>query len=60
MALHNILSADQEEEDNVRHELPTTEARQGAVSGRVIAVLVISTVAILAIFTIWWLATANL
>ncbi|MGH6870198.1 MAG: hypothetical protein ACREHE_01720 [Rhizomicrobium sp.] len=60
MSMHNPLSADQAEEDNVARELHTQEARQGAVSGRIVAVLAISTFAIIAIFTVWWLASVNL
>ncbi|HEY1630240.1 MAG TPA: hypothetical protein VGF56_02945 [Rhizomicrobium sp.] len=60
MAVQNRLSADQAEEDNVARELPTPEARQGAVSGRVITVLIVSTLIVVAIFAVMWLSHANI
>ena len=48
----------QAREDNVKRELDTTDARQGAVSGRVVTVLMISTLLIAVIFAIIWLAGA--
>jgi len=45
----------QADEDNVKHVVNTTEARQGAVSGRVVSVLFISTILLAVIFAIIWL-----
>jgi hypothetical protein len=50
----------QADEDNVARDLPTSDARQGAVSGRVVTVLIISLVAIGVIFALMWLTHANL
>jgi hypothetical protein len=47
--------AHQAHEDNIRRELDTTDARQGAVSGRVITVLIASMVLVGAIFALMWL-----
>jgi len=60
MTVQNKLSADQADEDNVERELPTPDARQGAVSGRVITVLIVSTLIVAAIFAAMWLSHANL
>jgi hypothetical protein len=46
-------------EDNTQHVLPTRAARQGAVSGRVLTVLLVSVVAVAAIFAIIWLTKGN-
>ncbi|HSM95115.1 MAG TPA: hypothetical protein VLT91_03665 [Rhizomicrobium sp.] len=48
----------QSNEDNVKHVVDTTEARQGVVSGRVLTVLLISTILLAVIFAIIWLAGA--
>ena len=48
----------QANEDNVKHIVDTTEARQGVVSGRVLSVLLISTILLAVIFAIIWLAGA--
>ena len=45
-------------EDNTRRELDTIDARQGVVSGRVITVLMVSTVLVAVIFAIIWLTGA--
>jgi hypothetical protein len=45
----------QANEDNVKHVIDTTEARQGVVSGRVVTVLLISTILLGVIFAIIWL-----
>jgi hypothetical protein len=45
----------QANEDNVKHIVDTTEARQGVVSGRVLTVLLISTILLGVIFAIIWL-----
>jgi hypothetical protein len=45
----------QANEDNVKHVVDTTEARQGVVSGRVLTVLLISTILLGVIFAIIWL-----
>ena len=50
----------QAHEDNVPRQLDSTDARQGAVSGRVITVLVVSLLAVVAIFAVMWLMNANL
>lgn len=47
----------QADEDNVKHVVDTTEARQGVVSGRVLTVLLISTVLLAVIFAIIWLTS---
>jgi hypothetical protein len=52
--------AHQAQEDNVPRELQTAEARQGAVSGRVVTVLIVSLLVVGAIFAVMWLAHANL
>jgi len=46
----------QADEDNVKHVLDTTEARQGVVSGRVLLVLLVSTILLAVIFAIIWLS----
>jgi len=48
----------QANEDNVKHVVDTTEARQGVVSGRVLSVLLISTILLAVIFAIIWLSAA--
>ncbi|HEY4126073.1 MAG TPA: hypothetical protein VGM36_15730 [Rhizomicrobium sp.] len=48
----------QANEDNVKHVVDTTESRQGAVSGRVLSVLLISTILLAVIFAIIWLTAA--
>jgi hypothetical protein len=48
----------QADEDNVKHVVDTTEARQGVVSGRVLSVLLISTILLAVIFAIIWLSAA--
>jgi hypothetical protein len=50
----------QADEDNVERHLPTEDARQGAVSGRVVTVLIVSLAIIGAIFALMWLTHANL
>jgi hypothetical protein len=52
--------AHQAQEDNVPRQLETTDARQGAVSGRVVTVLIVSLLVVGAIFAVMWLAHANL
>ena len=47
--------AHQEAEDNVHREIDTEYARGGVVSGRVVSVLVISTVLLGVIYAIIWL-----
>lgn len=42
-------------EDDQVHERNATQARQGVISGRVITILIVSTVALGAIYAfIWW------
>lgn len=60
MAVQNPLSAPQAQEDDVARQLPATDARQGAVSGRVITVLIVSVLLVGAIFAVMWLSNANL
>jgi hypothetical protein len=48
----------QASEDNMKHVVDTTEARQGVVSGRVLSVLLISTILLAVIFAIIWLTAA--
>ncbi len=60
MAVQNPLSANQAQEDDVARRLPTPDARQGAVSGRVITVLIISMVAVALIFAVIWLSHAQI
>lgn len=60
MAVQNPLSAPQAQEDDVARQLPTADARQGAVSGRVITVLIVSVLLVGAIFAVMWLSNANL
>jgi|HubBroStandDraft_5_1064220.scaffolds.fasta_scaffold749883_2 hypothetical protein len=43
------------DEDNVKRVITTPDARQGAVSGRVLTVLIVSVVALAVIFAIIWL-----
>jgi hypothetical protein len=50
----------QAEEDNVKRIVPTPRARQGAVSGRVVTVLVVSVVVLAIIYAIIWLTRGNL
>jgi hypothetical protein len=50
----------QAREDNASHEMTTGDARQGAVSGRVVTVLIVSLVVVGVIFAIMWLSHANL
>jgi hypothetical protein len=45
-------------EDNTRHVVDTTDARQGVTSGRVLTVLLLSTVLLAVIFAIIWLSAA--
>lgn len=45
--------------DNVARVVTTSEARQGAVSGRVLTVLLISVLALAVIFAIIWLTKGN-
>lgn len=49
----------QADEDDVQHVVTTREARQGAVSGRVLTVLLISVAALAIIFAIIWLTKGN-
>ena len=44
----------QVQEDNVPRQLDTTDARQGAVSGRVITVLIASMALVGVIFALMW------
>jgi hypothetical protein len=44
----------QAHEDNVARQLETMDARQGAVSGRVITVLVVSMLLVGVIFALMW------
>ncbi len=57
MAMSTIQSGPvhQAREDNVKRQLDTTSARQGDVSGRVITVLITSTVLLGVIFAVIWL-----
>jgi hypothetical protein len=48
----------QASEDNTKHVVDTTDARQGVASGRVLSVLLISTILLAVIFAIIWLAAA--
>jgi hypothetical protein len=48
----------QANEDNAKHVIDTTESRQGVVSGRVLSVLLISTILLAVIFAIIWLIGA--
>lgn len=50
----------QADEDNVKRVLPTPEARQGIVSGRVLTVLIASIFVLGIIYAIIWLSKANL
>ncbi len=50
----------QAQEDNVARIVTTPDARQGAVSGRVITVLIVSLLVVGVIFAIMWLSHANL
>lgn len=45
--------------DDRQHVLTTREARQGAVSGRVLTVLLVSVLAVGIIFAIIWLTKGN-
>jgi hypothetical protein len=45
--------------DDVQHVVTTREARQGAVSGRVLTVMLISILAVGIIFAIIWLTKGN-
>jgi hypothetical protein len=57
MAMANVHGpVHQADEDNVRHVLDTTEARQGVVSGRVLTILLVSTVLLAVIFALIWLS----
>jgi hypothetical protein len=47
------------DEDNVKRIVTTPDARQGAVSGRVLTVLIVSVVALAVIFAIIWLTKGN-
>lgn len=58
MAMAQTGPVRQADEDNVKHVVDTTEARQGVVSGRVITVLLISTILLAVIFAIIWLVGA--
>jgi hypothetical protein len=49
----------QASEDNVKRVVTTPDARQGAVSGRVLTVLIVSVVALAVIFAIIWLTKGN-
>ena len=48
----------QANEDNVKHVIDTTDSRQGVASGRVLTVLLVSTILLAVIFAIIWLAAA--
>ena len=52
--------APQAQEDNMPRQLEKTDARQGVVSGRVVTVLIVSLLAVVAIFAVMWLMNANL
>jgi hypothetical protein len=52
--------APQAQEDNMPRHLEKTDARQGVVSGRVVTVLIVSLLAVAAIFAVMWLMNANL
>ena len=59
MAMVNIRGpVRQANEDNVKHVIDTTDSRQGVVSGRVLSVLLISTILLAVIFAIMWLMAA--
>jgi hypothetical protein len=47
------------DEDNVKRVVTTPQARQGAVSGRVLTVLLVSVLALAVIFAIIWLTRGN-
>lgn len=49
----------QAHEDNIKRVVTTREARQGAVSGRVLTVLLVSVAALAIIFAIIWLTKGN-
>jgi hypothetical protein len=49
----------QAQDDNVKRIVPTSQARQGAVSGRVLTVLFVSVLALAVIFAIIWLTKGN-
>jgi hypothetical protein len=46
--------------DNMARVVPTTDVRQGAVSGRVLTVLLVSVLALGVIFAIIWLTKGNI
>lgn len=56
---HNNPPVQQADSDNVRRIVPTRDARQGAVSGRVLTVLLVSVLALAVIFAIIWLTKGN-
>ncbi len=47
------------DQDNVTRIVPTSQARQGVITGRVLTVLIVSVVAIAVIFAIIWLTKGN-
>jgi hypothetical protein len=50
----------QAQEDNVKRIVPAPEARQGAVSGRVLTVMVVSIAVLAIVYAIIWLTKGNL
>jgi hypothetical protein len=50
----------QADEDNVKRIVPAPQARQGAVSGRVLTVLLVSVLALAIIYAIIWLTKGNI
>ncbi len=59
MALTRNAPVHRANQDNVRRIVPTEQARQGVVSGRVLTVLLVSVLALAAIFAIIWLTKGN-
>jgi hypothetical protein len=60
MAIGQPTPVHQADEDNVERHLPSVDARQGAISGRVVTVLIVSMLIVCAIFAVMWLTRANL
>jgi hypothetical protein len=60
MAIPHKEPVHQADEDNVKRIIPASRARQGAVSGRILTVLLVSVILLAGIYTIMWLSSANL
>jgi hypothetical protein len=56
---HSNPPVQRADSDNVARVVPTPDARQGAVSGRVLTVLLVSVLALAVIFAIIWLTKGN-